>query len=324
MDTKTAETNFYTHTTMKNTKPVAAKADRKPRRADVDSHDQDALFFSSTSISSDSSFGFSSSDTESLSRASCFAPRPRPKPRPASASSSFRSNRHAAFDAFCPNSPTWEKQHQQQQHEEALIIKSKSRAFMIYNNLKKVKQPISPGGRVASFLNSLFANAKKNTPRTCRGAASSSSSSSSSSSYYSATCPSSSRSCLSKTLTSERDALRDGVKRTVRFYPVSVIVGEDSRPCGHKRLGEEKEPSRDFSRHNHKKKSDLLFQNLSLRTNVDDDDEDDDDASSYASSDLFELDHLALFGSGRYCEELPVYETTHVGTNRAIANGLIV
>jgi len=56
---------------------------------------------------------------------------------------------------------------------------------------------------------------------------------------------------------------------------------------------------------------------------VEDDDTDDDDAASYSSSDLFELDHLSVMGNNRYREELPVYETTHVTTNRAIANGLI-
>jgi len=55
----------------------------------------------------------------------------------------------------------------------------------------------------------------------------------------------------------------------------------------------------------------------------DDDTDDDDDAASYSSSDLFELDHLSVMGNNRYREELPVYETTHVSTNRAIANGLV-
>lgn len=129
-------------------------------------------------------------------------------------------------------------------------------------------------------------------------------------------------------MSSGRERMRSGVKQTVRFYPVSVIVGEDSRPCGHKRLCEEEEASRGFLREyrqNPKKSNDLVLKELSSRSKVDyEDDDDDDDASSYASSDLFELDHLAVFGSERYCEELPVYETTHVGTNRAIANGLIV
>ena len=50
--------------------------------------------------------------------------------------------------------------------------------------------------------------------------------------------------------------------------------------------------------------------------------DDDDDAESYSSSDLFELDHLV--GIGRYREELPVYETTNIRTNHAIANGLVL
>jgi hypothetical protein len=52
--------------------------------------------------------------------------------------------------------------------------------------------------------------------------------------------------------------------------------------------------------------------------------DDDDDIASCASSDLFELDNLSVVGIERYREELPVYETTHLGTNRAIANGLFL
>ncbi|KAK7383355.1 hypothetical protein VNO78_29032 [Psophocarpus tetragonolobus] len=318
---KNGETKFYRHTTISRSHSKSMDADRKIVGAKTDRklhRDEDVMFFSSTSISSDSSFGFSS-DTESLSRASCFAPRGKDVIR---GSASFRAEKQGlrVFDTFCRNS------HTEVRGEESSLIKSKSRALRIYNNLKKVKQPISPGGRVTSFLNSLFANTKKTTSRTC---AEPNASTSSSSSYYSSTCSSASsslsRSCLSKTMSSERDRLRNGVKRTVRFYPVSVIVGEDSRPCGHKRLCEEEEASREFLyRHNTKKSNDLVSKNLPLRTNVVHDDDDDDDASSYASSDLFELDHLAVFGSERYCEELPVYETTHVSTNRAIANGLIM
>lgn len=331
---KSGENNFYRHTTMSHSskkqsktnfktttsteterKTVNTKKDRKSNR------DEDVLFFSSTSISSDSSFGFSSSDTESMSRVSCFAPRPKVR-----GSASFRAEKQGmrVFDGLCRNS---------QQHvrlpEEQVLIKSKSRALKIYNNLKKVKQPISPGGKVTSFLNSLFANARKTSSNS--RACDEERVPSSSSCYYSSTCSSASsfsRSCLSKTLSSDRNTLRNGVKRTVRFYPVSVIVGEDSRPCGHKRLCEEKGASREFLREYQKKSNDLVLKELSLRSNVnvrdDRENDNDDDASSYASSDLFELDHLAAFGSERYCEELPVYETTHVSTNRAIANGLIV
>jgi len=337
---KNGETKFYRHTTMSTSKKQSSRgnsksmeADRKIVGAKTDKkklhRDEDPSFFSSTSVSSDSSFGFSSSDNESISRESCLAPHA----RLVGGSASFRSERYGSrmFEGLCRNSHTSEERHVAVRNEE-MLIKSKSRALKIYNNLKKVKQPISPGGRVTSFLNSLFANTKKTSSRTCGEVQhASSSSSSSSSSYYSSTCSSASslsRSCLSKTMSSERERIRNGVKQTVRFYPVSVIVGEDSRPCGHKRLCEEEEASRGFLReyrHNPKKSNEMVSKDLSLRSKVDyDDEEDDDDASSYASSDLFELDHLAVFGSERYCEELPVYETTHVGTIRAIANGLIV
>ncbi|KAK7410170.1 hypothetical protein VNO78_00740 [Psophocarpus tetragonolobus] len=283
-------------------------------------HDQELMFFTSTSSSSDSSSGLlSSSDTESLygvrskSRVSCFAPS-RPKTVMMSAS-----------------------------HEEGLI-KSKSRALKIYNNLKKVKQPMSPGGKLSNFLNSLFAatgNVKRSKtyeePKAKSGQES--------------TCSSTSRSCLSKASTSSKDKLRDGVKRTVRFYPISVIVDEDCRPCGHKCLYQEdtrvmsvsvptawkigreeqlvkvvdksrrvEEPAREFLKEYHRshKKSDSVMSDF---PNVDV--QDDDDAASYSSSDLFELDHLSVIGNNRYLEELPVYETTHLSTNRAIANGLI-
>jgi hypothetical protein len=56
----------------------------------------------------------------------------------------------------------------------------------------------------------------------------------------------------------------------------------------------------------------------------DEEEEEESDVASCASSDLFELDNLSAIGIERYREELPVYETTHLGTNRAIANGLIL
>ncbi|XP_061355891.1 protein BIG GRAIN 1-like A [Gastrolobium bilobum] len=348
-----AETKFYRETMCKkqitsngkrtektdrkdnNNKVVGTKMDRKTNHVDGD-HDQHFPFFSSTSISSDSSSGgFSSSDTESMrSRASsCFAP---PRPKAVRTSASFRLEKHGMrmFDGFCRNSNT-----------EALI-KSESRALKIYNNLKKVKkkQPVSPGGgRVTSFLNSLFAtvNAKRSTRSTTYEEEDANAERKTKSGQASTCCSSASsfsRSCLSKTPSSERDnKLRNGVKRTVRFYPVSVIVGEDSRPCGHKSLYEqddtwkigrslsktkEEEPSRDF--HNQKMKDFPLRTNVNYNEDEEEEEEDDDDATSYASSDLFELDHLAVLGNSRYCEELPVYETTHYSTNRAIANGLIV
>ncbi|MBA0722853.1 hypothetical protein Golax_003494 [Gossypium laxum] len=300
--------------------------------------DHDGVFFSSTSISSDSSsggFSFSSSDTESMygtttktKASSCFVP---PWLKPVKTGGGGRERMEERAD------------------------------MKIYGNLKKVKQqqqPISPGVRLASFINSLFTtgNSKKKT----KGSSSSTTTTSGQVSSCSSA-SSFSRSCLSKNSAPGREKLRDGVKRTVRFCPVSVIVDEDSRPCGQKCLNEERgsksklpsvsvpnawkigkspstkreeemkvqamektrrveEMAREFLKEYHlnQKKNNLISRD-SRR-----DCEDEDDASSCSSSDLFELDHLVLLGNHRYEEELPVYETTHVQTNRAIANGFLV
>ncbi|XP_057432406.1 protein BIG GRAIN 1-like B [Lotus japonicus] len=305
-------------------------------------HDQDALFFSSTSSSSDSSSGLlssSSPDIETLygvrSRGSCFAPA-RPKP----------------VRTTVPEKKHVERQRHIVSDDDDGLIKSKSRALKIYNNLKKVKQPISPGGKLTSFLNSLFTTGNSNNTKKTKPCFEDANALRKTESGQASTCSSASsfaRSCLSKNSPSTREKLRNnGVKRTVRFYPVSVIVDEDSRPCGHKSLYETEdarlmamsvptawkigtkknveevkdkknrameEAAREILEEYHhiQRKSDLV-----LRRNLEDEieDDDEDDAASCSSSDLFELDHLH--------EELPVYETTRVGTNRAIANRFIM
>lgn len=272
--------------------PVVKKTDsRKFHHRD---HEQDALFFSSTSISSDSSSAGFSSDTDSLSRS--FIP---PRPKPVRTSASFRfegeKQRNHVIDCFHRSSET--KQRTETRGEEAILIKSKSRAVKIYNNLKKVKQPISPGGRLTSFLNSLFHNNNNNNEKKTNG---SSCCKDERKKVASTTCSSASsfsRSCLSKTASF---CHRDNYK-TVRFCGVEegrVKVEEATR----KFLNE--------YRCNSYKKNDLvLLKDLRVNQN---DDEDDDDVASCASSDLFELDHLGVLGDGRYCEELPVYGTTRV------------
>ncbi|CAA3001733.1 Hypothetical predicted protein [Olea europaea subsp. europaea] len=315
-------------------------------------HENDVLFFSSSSSSSssDSSGALSSSsDTEffggsvSKSRSSCFSST-RPKPVRTSVSPRenpllHEQNEKDLLDEY--------RNHQADRIDDNLI-KSKSRALKIYANLKKVKQPISPGGRLTNFINSLFTNAntkKAKNPNTNGGSEDSSMNrkSKSTTTTDSSTCSSASsfsRSCLSKYSPKSREKMRNGIKRTVRFHPVSVIVDEDCRPCGHKSTYDEdsdkfgklrmplntvadlkislreknrkiEETARDFS----------AFKNI--HDKIGNDEEDEDDAASDSSSDLFELDHLALFGNNRFCEELPVYETTRVHTNRAIASGLI-
>ncbi|GMI97907.1 hypothetical protein HRI_003460000 [Hibiscus trionum] len=290
-------------------------------------NEHDGVFFSSTSISSDSSsggFSFSSPDTESMyctktKAPSCFV-RPWPIPKPVK----------TRVSAAPPDKPAAKKQ-QRPPHPQP---------------------PISPGGRLASFINSLFTtgNAKKSksSPTTpalspvmsVRHDQKQPSSCSSATSF--------SRSCLSKNLPSAREKLRDGAKRTVRFCPVSIIVDEYSKPCGQreiakpplKKYDKEKkfqtmekarrveEMAREFLKEYHlsQKKNELISRDSRRNyvLNHEEEDEEDDEVSSCSSSDLFELDHLVLLGNHRYEEELPVYETTHVETNRAIANGLIV
>ncbi|XP_022730420.1 protein BIG GRAIN 1-like B [Durio zibethinus] len=347
-------------------------------------HDHDVLFFSSTSSSSDSSSGgFSSSDTESIygskTKSSCFiSPRPksvrtsvsaRPE-KPLKTEKTGRTERTLfyeqrefhVFDDYHYNSAS---DHTPKLDES--LFKSKSRAMKIYGNLKKVKQPISPGRRLASFINSLFTTGNTKKAKSSSSIVSCDDERKVKSGQVSkcSSVSSFSRSCLSKNSPSTRERLRNGVKRTVRFCPVSVIVDEDCRPCGQKSLYEEEESSllsvsvptawkigksptrkceeelkfqimektrrveemaREFLKgyHLNQKTKDFISRDTHGNYVVDEMDEDEDDAASYSSSDLFELDHLVLIGNDRYREELPVYETTHVETNRAIANGLIV
>ncbi|XP_034695183.1 protein BIG GRAIN 1-like A [Vitis riparia] len=299
-------------------------------------NDRDSFFLNSTSSSSDSSSGggFSSSEAESV-RSSGFQ---RPKPIRTSTSVPPENHHHLMFDNYHDRNYIAS---QKPKHEGG-FVKTKSRALKIYGDLKKVKQPISPGGRLASFLNSLF------TTGTAKKAKISSSEDSTperkSKSGHTSTCSSASsfsRSCLSKT-PSSRGKLSNGTKRSVRFYPVSVIVDEDCRPCGHKCLYEDGKPIRtvtnfinediklniDHNRRVEEAARDLLKnyqkKNESYLREAANHEDSDDDAASCASSDLFELDNLSAIGIDRYREELPVYETTRMDTNRAIASGLIL
>lgn len=309
-------------------------------KADKSLHDSDLLFFSSTSSSnSDSSGALSSSDTEFFGGASTTTTTPK-KPNSSNKVSSCFSTRpkpvktggaSMLFDDF-PQRKKVEEDH------DDLMIKSKSRALKIYANLKKVKQPISPGGRLTSFINSLFNNANGNNNNNNNNKSRNHKASSSSTTTTTTTCSSASsfsRSCLSKYSPKSREKMRSTstTQRTVRFHPVSVIVDEDSRPCGQKSIYDDDDsygrlpplPSNPMAELKlSKMEKNKRGDDISVFRKIEDEDEDeDDDAMSDSSSDLFELDHLALFGNNRFCEELPVYETTHLDTNRAIASGLI-
>ncbi|KAG7029536.1 Protein BIG GRAIN 1-like B, partial [Cucurbita argyrosperma subsp. argyrosperma] len=287
-------------------------------------HDRDALFFTSTSNSSDSSSGgFSSSDSESAfgtkssALSSCFT------------SSRLKTIRTGA----CSRLPETERKktlfHGKINHREFdELPNSKS------SGLKKVKQPISPGVRLAGLINSLFTagntRKSKKSPATEKKVKTGEESTCSSASSFT-------RSCLSKNSASSRG---NGAKRTVHFCPVSVIFDEEDgsslmpvsiptawkigRPAVQK--PEEKELKSQFVEKSRKLKE--LHKKTRnhqefVPTQIENGGDDDDDTASCSSSDLFELDHLEMIGQRRYGEELPVYETTHVEKNRAISKGLL-
>uniref|UniRef100_A0A6M2FD62 Protein BIG GRAIN 1-like A n=1 Tax=Populus davidiana TaxID=266767 RepID=A0A6M2FD62_9ROSI len=356
-----------------------ADFDKKSRK------DLDSVLLNSSSSSSESSCGggFSSSESESIygvnSSRSSTTSYTMQRPKPVRTSISARPEKYQRredlhqTDMFQHHERNYAPS--QKAKSEGSFVKTKSKALKIYGDLKKVKQPISPGRRLASFLNSLFTtgNAKKAKISTPGGSyeerklkSEQASTCSSASSF--------SRSCLSKTPSSRGGKLssNNGAKRSVRFYPVSVIVDEDCRPCGHKNLyGSDRqemsstlvaaavttatrnnvptsdeelklhvmnenrrieEVARDLLKNYQKKKeeqfdhmsTDLCNDNTHQACSEEEEEESDDDIASCASSDLFELDNLSVIGIERYREELPVYETTHLGTNRAIANGLIL
>ncbi|XP_015083886.1 protein BIG GRAIN 1-like B [Solanum pennellii] len=301
-------------------KKVKDKTRRGPCN-ELDSINYDSLFFSSTSSESNSgTLSASSSEPDSFysssssSSTTCFAASKTRSIRRASVSPR-RGTKLYSFD---------NQQLQANKNEEANFIKSKSTALKMYNNLKKVKQPISPGGRLTNFLTSIFNNKSKNLKDPNRGDSHEVEERSSKSSSI---CSSFSRSCLSKT---PPKFSQTTVKRTVRFNPVSVIVDEDCRPCGHKSIDDHdsdnlRQPKSQGNAEKNRKFEVTKVDSYKNDYIVDyaDEEEDDDDAASCSSSDLFEIDHLAFFGNKRFCDELPVYETTHVDTNRGIASGFI-
>ncbi|KAG6409533.1 hypothetical protein SASPL_127573 [Salvia splendens] len=301
IDGNTDEINGYDSTRSSRTTCLVEKWMEKERKRHQETdtkpvHD-DVVFFSSTSSSSDSSGTLSSSDTE------FFGSRPKPV-RTGTRSDSGRFK----FDDV------------QTGLAEADLIKSKSRALRMYANLKKAKQPISPGGRLTSFINSLFSNAngKKSRNLESGDAERSTGRKCSSASSFS-------RTFLNKYSPRVKEKARDEVRRTVRIEP------EDLRPRGHNksvcsgdsgRLGRPPLPKAGLN-----KKVEIVAQKQNSKRsdvfrNVEEYD-DKEDCFSDSSSDLFELDHLAFFGSNRYSEELPVYETTRFNKNCAIASRLL-
>ncbi|CAO2840260.1 unnamed protein product [Amaranthus hypochondriacus] len=277
---------------------------------------------SSSSSSSDSSSGiggFSSSDTDSFygsskSKSKSFTLKP----------IKTSVNHQELFQRNNINNNNYSDEIPAKKNKEGNLQK---RALKLYGDLKKVKQPISPGGKLASFLNSLFNSNASKKPKI------SSSISSSNGQKFCTSTPSTassySRSCLSKTPSSAGRFER----RSVRFCPVNTVISADKEYKidqdykqelkveimeKHRRV---EEVAKELLKNYHGRKYQSDVNNNLRRFEVEDEEEEDDDVSC-CSSDLFELE---IGGDRRYYhEELPVYETTHVNTNRAIANGFIL
>ncbi|GER51645.1 hypothetical protein STAS_29044 [Striga asiatica] len=174
-------------------------------------------------------------------------------------------------------------------HESKWADHDKSQAaHKMYSDLKKAKkQPISPGGRLTSLISSIFANASGKMPKNAGP-----------------------RSCLSKYSFGSREKTKSGA------HEATVSVLEESKSskmekCGKIEVGVENERKG----YNGNKKMDDFSVIGEIR---------DCDGISDSSSDLFELDHLDLFGdSSTFCKELPVYETTCLDANRVITDRLI-
>ncbi|KAK6126778.1 hypothetical protein DH2020_039486 [Rehmannia glutinosa] len=192
---------------------------------------------------------------------------------------------------------------------------TKLTAQKIYRDLKKVKEPISPGGKISNFLNSIFS------PRNLKTNEEWSSVRKSRSVNETKTSSLSPKSCLTKNQSS-RGGNRN--KRSVRFCPVSVIVDEDCQPCGHKSIYSDEysigsryiQKNIDSLRVNEGK---INLRKHELRDCYYKNEHDFFDDMSCASSDLFELENIiGRVDVGAYEEELPVYGTTSLRKNQAM------
>lgn len=291
-------------------------------------------YFSSTSSSdscSSGTCGFSSYDTESLCRSSRQNPLPPLKLiRTVVNPPEIRSKN---YSDQVP--PAKKKKKEGNLHR---------RALKLYGDLKKVKQPISPGGKLATFLNSLFNSNASKKPKI---SSSSPSSNGINLERESASAPSTaSRSCLSKTPSSTGRF----EKRSVRFvdeeggHVIRSGTGADMAKRASSILASDEEFKHQL-REKHRRVEEVakeLLKNCHQKNRREStvdvasdhhdlgkfgfqyeeerESEDDDDDLSCCSSDLFELENWLEIGvDHRYREELPVYETTRFDPNRAIA-----
>ncbi|GKA64856.1 BIG GRAIN 1-like protein A [Tanacetum coccineum] len=229
---------------------------------------------SSDSISSGTTFTTSSATSEQTETPSTYRSLP----------NSFTISRKTADAVFR------DEQKGDSKREGKFMKSTKLRAMKIYGDLKKAKQPISPGSRISAFLHSLFASSKKakieesiQNFRTLKKSRSIKQDTTMS-------CTSFSRSCMSKKQHS------NGVKRSVRFYPETETVDVTGRKSNTSER-DEKYERRWFTEKSYVRN----YRNFM----VEDDMIEDENENEENEDDLFELQII-----GGYGQELPVFETT--------------
>lgn len=265
--------------------PLTPRFENKPFQ------DKDFLFFSSTSCSSDSSGALSAANPDHFvstrnPRVPCSVARP---PKPVKICANSKQDEGRPYND------------QKNKKEAQNPIKSKSRASKIYTKFMNVKQPVSPGGKLTSFINTLF-NSSSGKESKCfetnEGFQFQNFGKSFNASYSTRpSAPSSSRSSsLVQNSPKYMEKMRNGIQRKVGHDPV-----KDLRLSGHKSLD-----NQNFGRsalvingaHNDLKG----YQNQRKHWEEEDDKYENYDGISESSSDLFELDHLSMYANNRFCD----------------------
>ncbi|KAL0333721.1 UNVERIFIED_CONTAM: protein BIG GRAIN 1-like B [Sesamum angustifolium] len=188
--------------------------------------------------------------------------------------------------------------------------KSKARKNICGGDLKKAKEPISPGAKIANFLNSIFRPRSLNKNNQVQSLEEWSSMRKPRSVKNPTTC---SRYCLSKK-----------PKRSV-----SMILDQNRQPYNdeHSIVASVPTMGSKFIKKNIESLGLRLYEGKNLREHDLRDyclKELDVDDMSCTSSDLFELENIGRVGTGTYEEELPVYGTTSLKINQGFAGGLII
>ncbi|KAL0909720.1 hypothetical protein M5K25_020612 [Dendrobium thyrsiflorum] len=158
-------------------------------------------------------------------------------------------------------------------------------------DLRNLRTPASPRARLAAFLNAIFASGGRNTTK----------------SKFAGRQEESAKSCISKFPASAKC----GKQRSVRFSPASIAAVDDG--LEKRRFGEVPMVTRDRK---------MVLEELLRGVDLEVEEAEESDCESVSSSELFELESLSAIGQFR--DELPVYETTNLAANRAIAHGFMV